>query len=166
MSLDLENSSIYLEKAEDLQWSVPQAWWQWDAALLQSLLHDFPFSRSLNLVSLTSLLLKQSVWNWLIGLKATGKDGDGLTLQKCHHMNFISLGHQSKDQPDMERYGKGAQAEGDSWYLTLEVGLFLLSEDITPIWYHNRTSTRKSNNKCWDGSTSCSFLLLFFCSVL
>lgn len=61
MSLYLENASIYLEKAEDLQWPLFQAWWQWDAPQLQSLLHDFPFSQSLNLVSLTSLLLKQCV---------------------------------------------------------------------------------------------------------
>lgn len=39
--------------------------------------------------------------------------------------NVTTLGHQCQDQPDMDRYGKGAQTEGDTWYFTLEVGLFL-----------------------------------------
>lgn len=58
-------------------------------------------------------------------LKSHWKGWRWIDPQMCHHMNLISLGHQCKDQPDMHRYGKGTQTEGDSWYLTLEVELFL-----------------------------------------
>jgi len=43
-----------------------------------------------NPLSPTLLLLRYS-WNWLTGSKAVGRDGDGSTLKKCHHVDPISL---------------------------------------------------------------------------